>query len=633
MHNKYFHSRVSYPFRHEINEQNFEYTKDSSAFEASHNLDEQPPPPGDESELHNLQTSPAIVEQESHEKSSKAGFDDTPKEINGSSKSEGEGKRADNEQKKSDHHHHHKKSRAKNYDTSSEDKKVRDKKKRKKSREHEKKKNKKDRKDRSEKDKEKKSSSKTGSVDKTPEASVGESVMVEKQELRESDETRISLSNEIEAFASEEPETPDIEDHPIDVKPDKFKRSDSILDINPNVDLDLDEWIAPAVSKWERDENKSLDNSEADAGNGDLKKNSEEKVTSEILKRAENAIFARAISDIRPMENKKFKSIQEHDSVAARKETSPITSVIKRADSAKDSKIQAFQVTVPANDSGTRSIELKTSDCGKKKSPAKTSIKNRLGIKIIEKKSRSKSPSRSPKLRLQSDCTKVVRTSRDRERGVRGSQIDRPHVDRSHVDRPHVDKPHADRSARDRYPSLENRRNRQVSSTIRVSRDVKDSGRISRSRFNNKRRSTTPVDKKSEAIKRSRASRSRSKSRDHNRRRDYRSNVDGSSRKPRETTRNEEKSSKIVEPSLSDIEKAKSSRQNVEPPVKKRSRDPSSSSTSSASSSGSQKHSKRHGKHKVKKKSRSLSAESNSNSKRKKSKKEKKAKKKKKSRK
>lgn len=558
--------------------------------------------------------SPAI--HESQEKNSKAGFDDAPKEINGSNKSEGEGKRADHDQKKSDHHHHHKKSRGKNYETSSDDKKVRDKKKRKKSREHEKKKSKKDRKDRSEKDKEKKTSSKAGSLDKTPEPSVSDSVSFEKQDHVEPDETRLHSSNknETDTFAFEEPETPDIEDDPVDVSfkshSEKLKRSDSILDINPNVDLDMDEWITPEVSKWEREENKSLDNSEMDVGNGDVKKNPEEKVTLEIIKRAENAIFARAISDIRPMENKKFKSIQEHDSVAARKETSPITSVIKRADNAKDSKIQAFQVTVPANDSGNRSIELRTSESSKKNSPVKTSIKNRLGIKIIEKKSRSKSPSRSPKRRLESDCTKVVRSSRDRDRGVRGAQI-----------------------VRSVHPSSENQRNRHVSSAIKVSRDARDLSRNSRSRYNNKRRSLTPDERKVGAKRRSRGSKSRSNSRDFNRRRDHRLNVDRNSRKPKETARIDEKSSKVPDQSLSDNEKAKTSRQNIQPSIKKRSRDPSSSSTSSASSSGSQKHSKRHGKHKVKKKSRSLSADSNSNSKRKKSKKDKKAKKKKKSRK
>lgn len=615
-------------FRHDGNEQSYEYTKDSNTFEASHSFDEQPPPPGDESELPILQAIPAIVEQETQEKTPQRGSDEAPKEVNGSNKSEGEGKRADHD-KKSDHHHHHKKSRGKNYETSSDDKKVRDKKKRKKSREHEKKKSKKDRKDRSEKEKEKKNSSKPGSIDRTPEAPAAVSSNVDKQEHTEPEEPRLQPINKSETVtvAFEEPETPEIEDELLDESlkshPGKFNRSDSILDINPNVDLDLDEWIAPEVSRWERDETKSLDNVELDLGNGDMKKNVDEKVTSEILKRAENAIFARAISDIRPMENKKFKNIQEHDPVASRKESSPISSVIKRAEMTKDSKIQAFQVTIPTNDSGTRSIEFKSSDGAKRKSPAKTSIKNRLGIKIVEKKSRSKTPSpaRSPKRRLQSDCTKVVRNSRerdrerDRDRGVRGS--------------------YADRSARERRPSSEIRRNRQVSSTIKVSRDTRDATRNSRSRFNNRRRSLTP-ERKPVARKRSRASRSPSNSREHRRdhhTRDQRPNVERSSKWPKESTRTDERSSKPVDQSLSDNEKAKTSRQVIEPPAKKRSRDPSSSSTSSASSSGSQKQLKRHGKHKIKKKSRSLSAESNSNSKRKKSKKEKKAKKKKKSRK
>lgn len=531
-------------------------------------------------------------------------------EVNGS-------KKADGESRKEDRHHHHKKSRVKNYETSSDDKKPRDKKKRKKSREHEKKKNKKDRKSRPDKEKEKKTSSKTGSVEKTPEVATS-TEQLEKIEAsvdkipfyRETSKEEVSKSLEVD----DHHHTPEIEDEKfkdpelkLSEEKQNFRRSDSILDINPNVDLDLDEWAAPEVSKWERDENKLLlDANEIELGNGDHKKNPEERVTSEIIKRAENAIFARAISAIRPIENKKLKS--ESDVTGSKKESSPMVPPPKKSDSSKDTKLQAFQVTVPANDSGTRSIEVKPSESTRdatkqRKSPLRTSIKNRLGVKIVEKKSRSKSPSRSPKRRLLSDCTKVVsRSSRDVLGRSQGG------------------------STRDRHSSPD-RRNKQLSSFIRVEpRDTRH-GRI-----NDRRRSRTPDDRRT--IKRTRMSRSRSKSRHDTRRHDQRSNNDKSYAKPREPPRSDEKNSRPVEQqSSSDLEKSKA--KGVEAPIKKRSREPSSSSSSTtASSSGSQKHSKRHSKHKVsKKKSRSPSAESNGNSKRKKSKKEKKAKKKKKSRK
>lgn len=583
--------------------------------------------------MHNLQAPPGTSDHDVHEKDLKASTDDTPKdfssEINGSSKVDGDARRADHDQKKNDHHHHHKKSRGKNYETSSDDKKVRgDKKKRKKSREHEKKKSKKDRKDRSERDKEKKTSSKTGSVEKSPE---DETAVVEKKEIDNSVEIEIdhrrASKDEVEEF--EKSDTAGIETEAIAApslkkqsESQSFKRSDSVLDINLHADIDLDDYLAPEVSKWEREENKSttsLDNSEMEVGNGDVKKNPEEKVTSEILKRAENAIFARAISAIRPMENKKAKSIQEHEVIAG-KETPPTTSSVKRTDSGKDSKTQAFQVTIPTNETGSRSVEMKTSDGARdssrlKKSPMKTSIKSRLGNKIIEKKSRSKSTSRSPKRRLQSDCTKVVRTSRDA--GARSQ---------------------AERLGREeRYPSSENRRNKQLSSLIKVTHEARDSSRQSNSnsrvRPNDKRRSPLPEDRKGTTRRGRAGSRSRSASRHNMRRHDQRSNPDKNLVKPKEPTRSDEKSSKSADLLAGDSDKAKAKNPRHEPEtyVKKRSRDPSSSSTSSSSSSGSQKHSKRHSKHKVKKKSRSLSVESNGNAKRKKSKKEKKSKKKKKS--
>ena len=520
------------------------------------------------------------------------------------------------------HHHHHKKSRAKTNETSSDDKKVRDKKKRKKSREHEKKKSKKDRKDK-DKEKDKKSSSKTGSIDKTPETAdiAEETDKFEKPEDKSS--THDSGREEIENLYNDERQTsPDFTDELLKKGKEGFDRSDSFLDINPNVDLDiLDEFNVPE-SKWEREDYKStpLDSTSFEAGSVDEKKNPEEKVTTEILKRAENAIFARAISAIRSSEqNKKVKTVQDYD--AAKKESSPISSAVKRS----ETKVQAFQVTVPTNETGTRSVELKSSSDGSreksKKSPMRTSIKNRLGVKIVEKKSKSRTPSRSPKRRLQSDCTKVIRSSRDNKPHSGGGTADRS-------------------SGRERYPSTENRRNnnKQLSSCIRVTNDSKDMRRgASRSRNNERRRSMTP-DTRRGVIKRPRLSRSRSNSR--HRRPNQKSNNDKSYAKPKEpTSRTDDKGSKQLDQSQSDNEKSKAkSSQHTEAaaaPVKKRSRDSSSSSTatSSASSSGSQKHSKRHGKHKVKKKSGSASADSNSNSKRKKSKKEKKAKKKKKSRK
>lgn len=269
-------------FRHDKNDQNF----DSSTFEPPHSFDEQPPPPGDESETQNHQIEETKVP--STETVTEATNNNSEKlecsEVNGS---------------KGDHHHHHKKSRGGKRDdkeASSDDKKSRDKKKRKKSKEHEKKKNKKERKEKK--------------VPGTPEVPI--------------------VTATPEVFKEIDPRA----DNPSE---NAFNRSDSILDINLE-----DEWIgvAPEVSKWEREENnKSLENSEIDSI--DNKKVGEEKVTSDVIKRAEHVLFTKAISAIRPV----------------------------------------VQETVVGNEGQTaRLVELKGS------------IKNRLGKKIVERRSRSRTP-------------------------------------------------------------------------------------------------------------------------------------------------------------------------------------------------------------------------------------------------
>lgn len=279
--------------RHEKNDQNYE----TAPFDAPHCLDEQPPPPGDESEVQTqpLETSKASpIEAPPIEAINNNPEKVEPSEVNGS---------------KTEHHHHHKKSRGGKKDekeASSDDKKSRDKKKRKKSKEHERKKSKKDKKEKK--------------VPGTPE--VARTATPEKK-----DEEK----KEVKQVEDEEKPEPTVD------PADSFNRSDSILDINLE-----DEWIGAApISKWEREENKSLDNSEVDV---DLKKGGEEKVTSEVIKRAEHVLFTKAISAIRP-------------------------------------KSPMVQVTVQGNDSqGARSVELKGS------------IKNRLGKKITEKNSRSRTP-------------------------------------------------------------------------------------------------------------------------------------------------------------------------------------------------------------------------------------------------
>ena len=117
-----------------------------------------------------------------------------------------------------------------------------------------------------------------------------------------------------------------------------MKRSDSVLDLHANLDYEqeLDEslqlhssqpkeeedhdTVMPELSKWEMDEDGQINSSTGEdgqegaspedgsaGGDGDgLQLATGGKVTSEVLKRAENAIFTRAINAIRPIEIKKI---------------------------------------------------------------------------------------------------------------------------------------------------------------------------------------------------------------------------------------------------------------------------------------------------------------------------------------
>ena len=249
------------------------------------------------------------------------------------------------------HHHHHKKSRSSKKDekeASSDDKKSRDKKKRKKSKEHEKKKSKKDRK--------------------------------EKKESPELQTPVVIASSEKEQVKKEE-----VSDQQQDPAP-VFNRSDSVLDINLE-----EEWIgaAPEVSKWEREENnKSLENSEVDV---DAKKGGEEKITSEVLKRAEHVLFTKAISAIRPK--------------------SPIIVAINE------------------------SLVV-----------AKGSIKNRLGKKVTEKSSRSRTPPIMDQRPRRQDETPEQRRGKQLSSCIRVSNDGRKVNDRKRTRTPEERKPRRSRT-------------------------------------------------------------------------------------------------------------------------------------------------------------------------------------------
>lgn len=171
----------------------------------------------------------------------------------------------------------------------------------------------------------------------------------------------------------------------------------------------------PALSKWEVDE-ENIDKAKEP---GELTSPDEEedggKVTSEVIKRAENAIFAKAISSLRPIEIKKISSDRLK---LYNDESQPKSSI---------------QITVPLTDTEHRSIEINDRKRRYSKTPPpRLSVKDRLGGKVedirrardsrvvqstVERvKSRSKTPKKEQPYR---------RVTVDRERSRKSEGLSR----------------------------------------------------------------------------------------------------------------------------------------------------------------------------------------------------------------
>ncbi|KAL7290181.1 hypothetical protein TKK_0015891 [Trichogramma kaykai] len=153
-----------------------------------------------------------------------------------------------------------------------------------------------------------------------------------------------------------------------------------------------DEFLAPLpeLSKWERDETEKPDEvvETTEIGEMTTEENGKDKVTTEVLKRAENAIFQKAINSIRPIEIKKISDSRK----VLYQNPEP-----KVLDSENERKSVNVTITVAKNE---RNVELSTPDPLLKKisktervksskatsqlSPSRVSIKERLGEKVEE---------------------------------------------------------------------------------------------------------------------------------------------------------------------------------------------------------------------------------------------------------
>lgn len=158
-----------------------------------------------------------------------------------------------------------------------------------------------------------------------------------------------------------------------------------------------DEFLAdlPELSKWERDE--TVEKSEVVPESSDEKpkvhveENEATKVvTSEVLKRAENAIFQKAINAIRPIEIKKISDsrkvlYQNPEAKVAESKNVNVTINVGRNE-------RNVEITEPVKKAKLDRSKFKpVPECS---SPARLSAKERLGDKVVEE-DRDPSPTRS----------------------------------------------------------------------------------------------------------------------------------------------------------------------------------------------------------------------------------------------
>lgn len=122
---------------------------------------------------------------------------------------------------------------------------------------------------------------------------------------------RIEENNE-QSKTPQDPEPPNKDD--VETSKEYDDSEKDILELHTNEaelksDLDKSEVLAvpvPEKSKWEMEEDVPNTPTTPDSSRHDYKPDKSGKVTNEVLKRAENAIFAKAINAIRPIEIKKI---------------------------------------------------------------------------------------------------------------------------------------------------------------------------------------------------------------------------------------------------------------------------------------------------------------------------------------
>lgn len=331
--------------------------------------------------------------------------------------------------------------------------KSKDKKKKKKEGDKEKKKIKKEKKEKKEKES-KKHDKKAETADRDIEIpdAIGRSVPTQPDEFvgkspeQPHPETRLNDNEIPPAQSYADAEKPEI-DALVTSKqssPSEVNRSDSFLDIHANMDFDqeMDEAQdsefaktvqpsnndvpVPEPSKWELDDESGTDTKLGNSPNrAETPEDDSSKVTNEVLKRAENALFSRAINAIRPIEIRGVSADRRKlysNEINQAKAESPVR-IIQKVDSPELKPNVQITVATKQSSSTERSVELMSSDSKdkpKRSVSVRPSIKDRLGIKLTDTSSSSSSQRRSPspqrKVKITAD---FERTHGQKEREVK----------------------------------------------------------------------------------------------------------------------------------------------------------------------------------------------------------------------
>lgn len=306
------------------------------------------------------------------------------------------------------------------------------------------------------------------------------------------------------------------EEFGITSSPVRLNRSDSILDIHTTVDFeetDLpesesetvnmkssateDSFVLPEPSKWEREDDTVAEKCKYISLNSNkgfffiflfslhisialvdtLPTDDQAKVTNEVLKRAENAIFARAINAIRPIEIKKICPERQKlysNEVTGEHDKSPLSTPSAHVEKPSD---DVLQITV-LNTEQERSVEIKSGRQQRTKTPPR-SIKERLGKKLNDDvKSRSRTPQRKSADNRNDRAKSRSKERRSREQDKRRDNRDRKYRSPANDNRRNLDgrRNENPKSSDKTYRDKDRRRNSSES------RDTKDSKKSLRDR-------------------------------------------------------------------------------------------------------------------------------------------------------